>query len=460
MMSEEDKRTLLKKLVDQSISDLEYRQLELAALDDPFLFDALEGYAGVKNHAIAENIAKVDARINEKIKGKKRRSLFVYMMAATFIGLMITASFLFSSKFNQKDNNQIVNNQAAIQTPNVTKDEQIVETGDIRNQNVEITESGVIDKNEGILLSSDMPARSKQEIKRKYNKKNLKENKNNLLVVPAKEFESFENQIFSEVAISESTAASKNDLSELEKSKMVDTSTEGGEVMIAYDAKKSPQDDNTNPLRQKIISIPNSSFLPTTNVPKVWGESNSIIFGKVKDKDGEPIIGAKIIFGKRGTITDVDGSFRFEVDGRDTTLLVTYTGYNDERVAINRNKSDYEVIMNEGQLLDEIVLTGNLLGKGKETIKTKELKSIDNFKLKVEVSMAKELKKKKISTNYYAIIKLFYNTASEKIVLDEIIESSNPEMNDVLKKVIEKHRKAIPSNLVLSNPIRVVVNLK
>lgn len=460
MMSEEDKRTLLKKLVDGSISYLEYRQLELAALDDPFLFDALEGYAGVKNQAVAKNITLVDARIDEKIKEKKRRPFIVFMMAASFIGLVITASFLFSSKFNQNENTQIVTNQKTVQTPNMTKDEQIAETGDIPNQNVEITESGVIDKNEGLLVSSDMPTRSKQEIKRKYNQKNLKENKNNLLVVPAKEFESFDIQNFLEVASSESTTAGKNDLSELEKSNMADTLSEDGEVMIAYDAKKSLQDDKTNPLRQNITSFPNSSLVPAINVPKSGGGMNRIIFGKVKDKDEAPIIGANIIFGKRGTVTDVDGSFRFEVDDRDTTILVTYTGYNDERVAINRDKSNYEVIMDEGQLLDEIVLTGNLSGKGKGTKKTKELKSIDNFKLKVEESMAKELKKKKINKDYYAIIRLFYNTTSQKLVLEEIIETSHPEMNDTLKKVIEKHRKAIPSNIIFSNPIRVDVNLK
>jgi hypothetical protein len=456
-MSKEDKRTLLKKLVDRSISDQEYRQLELAALDDPFLFDALEGYAWVKNQAIAKNIALVDARIDEKINKKRRRPLFIYMMAASFIGLVITASFLFSSKFNQDENTQIVTNQEAIQASNVTKDEQIAETVDISNQNVEVTESTVIDKNEGLLVSSDLPVQSKQVIKRKFNRKNLKGNKNNLLVAPTKEFESFDIQNFLEVASSESTTAGKNDLSELKKSNMADTLSEDGEVMIAYDAKKSLQDDKTNPLRQNITSFPNSSLVPAINVPKSGGGQNRTIYGKVKGRDKEPIIGANIIFGKKGTITDLEGSFRFEIDDRDSTLLVTYTGYNDERIAINRNKSEYEIIMEEGRTLDEVVVTGYLAGSAKGTKKTK---SIDDFKQKVESSMAKELKKKKISTNYYAIIKLFYNTASQKLVLEEIIETSHPEMNDTLKKVIEKHRKAIPSNLIFSNPIRVDVNLK
>ncbi len=457
MMSEEDKRTLLKKLVDRSISDQEYRQLELAALDDPFLFDALEGYAWVKNQAIAKNIALVDARIDEKINKKRLRPLFIYMMAASFIGLVITASFLFSSKFNQDENTQIVTNQEAIQASNVTKDEQIAETVDISNQNVEVTESTVIDKNEGLLVSSDLPVQSKQVIKRKYNRKNLKGNKNNLLVGPTQEFESFESQNFLEVASSESITAGKNDLSELEKSNMADTLSEDGEVMIAYDAKKSLQDDKTNPLRQNITSFPNSSLVPAINVPKSGGGMNRIIFGKVKDKDEAPIIGANIIFGKKGTITDLEGSFRFEIDDRDSTLLVTYTGYNDKRISINRNKSEYEIIMEEGRTLDEVVVTGYLAGSAKGTKKTK---SIDDFKQKVESSMAKELKKKKISTDYYAIFRLFYNTTSKKIVLEEIIETSHPEMNDLLKKVIEKHRKAIPSNLIFSNPIRVDVNLK
>ena len=83
------------------------------------------------------------------------------------------------------------------------------------------------------------------------------------------------------------------------------------------------------------------------------------VSGKVTDIDGIPLIGANIAAKGAeglGTITDVDGMFSLKVPGNIATLVVSYTGYETQEVAIS-SSNVVNVTMSEGKLLDEIVVT-------------------------------------------------------------------------------------------------------
>ena len=82
------------------------------------------------------------------------------------------------------------------------------------------------------------------------------------------------------------------------------------------------------------------------------------ISGVVTDSDGEVLIGANILEKgtTNGTITDIDGSYSLTVsDG--ATLLFSYTGFTDQEMAVG-NQSTIDIALAQGELLDEVVVTG------------------------------------------------------------------------------------------------------
>jgi len=83
------------------------------------------------------------------------------------------------------------------------------------------------------------------------------------------------------------------------------------------------------------------------------------ITGVVNDDTGEPLIGANILAKgtTTGTITDIDGSFSLDVATDATTLVVSFTGYETQEFDIT-NTNVVSVILEQGELLEEVVVTG------------------------------------------------------------------------------------------------------
>ena len=81
--------------------------------------------------------------------------------------------------------------------------------------------------------------------------------------------------------------------------------------------------------------------------------------GRVTDEDGEGIIGASIIEKgtTNGTTTDIDGNFSLNVaDG--ATLVISYTGYNSQEVAVGAD-GVVNVVLTEGLVLGELTVIGS-----------------------------------------------------------------------------------------------------
>ena len=93
------------------------------------------------------------------------------------------------------------------------------------------------------------------------------------------------------------------------------------------------------------------------------------ITGSVIDNAGEPLIGASILAKgtTSGTITDIDGKFSLNVPNASNTLVFSFTGYETQEYDIT-NTSVVDVILQEGQLLDEVVVTGLGIKKEKKAL--------------------------------------------------------------------------------------------
>ena len=93
------------------------------------------------------------------------------------------------------------------------------------------------------------------------------------------------------------------------------------------------------------------------------------ITGMVSDASGESLIGANVISkgSTTGTVTEIDGSFSLEVPDGATILVISYTGYQTQEVDI-LGLSEVNVILAEGRLLDEVVVTALGIEKESKTL--------------------------------------------------------------------------------------------
>lgn len=86
------------------------------------------------------------------------------------------------------------------------------------------------------------------------------------------------------------------------------------------------------------------------------------IRGKVVDNvTKEPIIGATVMNAahKKGTVTDVDGTFTLDVLSLPTRLLVSYIGYKSQEVTVKKLSEEINVELSEDMTkLDEVVVIG------------------------------------------------------------------------------------------------------
>lgn len=94
------------------------------------------------------------------------------------------------------------------------------------------------------------------------------------------------------------------------------------------------------------------------------------ISGTITDTDGEPLIGASILVKgtTSGTVTDIDGKYTLSVPDGSSTLVVSYTGFSSQEVAIG-SSSVIDVSMAESaEVLSEVVVTGLGIKKEKKAL--------------------------------------------------------------------------------------------
>lgn len=112
------------------------------------------------------------------------------------------------------------------------------------------------------------------------------------------------------------------------------------------------------------------------------------IKGKISDPKGEALIGVDI-YAKGtsiGTVTDVDGNYTLNVPAGSNTLVISYTGFVTQEVAIGSNNVVDATLQEETKTLQEVVVTGSgsattkaKLGISVETIKGDRLSQVASY---------------------------------------------------------------------------------
>lgn len=100
-------------------------------------------------------------------------------------------------------------------------------------------------------------------------------------------------------------------------------------------------------------------ILKSTQKERETPQSKDKISGIIKDKNGEPIIGANVVESgtSNGTISDLDGRFVLNVPS-DAILEVSYIGYESVQIPV-KGKNQLDILLHEdSQALNEVVVVG------------------------------------------------------------------------------------------------------
>ena len=118
---------------------------------------------------------------------------------------------------------------------------------------------------------------------------------------------------------------------------------------------------------------------PVSVTNAVTQQKNITVEGIVKEKSGEPIIGANVsVKGTtQGTMTDIDGNFKLSV-APGSVLQISYVGYVTREVAAKAGAPISVVMTEDSQLVDEVVVIGyGTQRKGDVTSAITSIKSED-----------------------------------------------------------------------------------
>ncbi len=109
--------------------------------------------------------------------------------------------------------------------------------------------------------------------------------------------------------------------------------------------------------------------VPTNNAPGSNAQTTNVLQGTVKDKKGEPVIGASVsVKGTSvGTVTDVDGKYSLAVPPGSTTLVVKYIGFKTYEISLA--SGNLNAALEEDALhLEEVVVTAQALKREKRSL--------------------------------------------------------------------------------------------
>lgn len=394
-MKQADKKRLLQKFREGTISAEERRKLDIAALDDDLLFEAMEGYyvEDERPGAVDDLRQKLYNRVTKK---KRKKIIWIPTAVAAMIVLGIIAWWL---------NNDI---NTLGESPQITENIAIIEDAGVEVER-DKEESNSSDEPEELNKIGQAPQVKAKPI---FKEKELPKPENNLLQddtpippPPAEE----ENEVFlgdlnteyTPVEEYEAASASENE-TEVDRNRMEDNSDD-----IAEQAMDSPAADEKDTYSSKMES--RASSAPASGMMKK--AKKEIVFrtikGKVVDINENPLIGASIIAEDYGGTTNFDGEFTLEIPQNISKINVSYTGYSSTEIFIPEGKTnkDLEIVLEEGAALSEVVVINNAMPKPE----------IGEDKFWTFVQNNKKIPKQAIENNISGVVSLTFDVSKKGV---------------------------------------------
>lgn len=206
---------------------------------------------------------------------------------------------------------------------------------------------------------------------------------------------------------------------------------------VASEATNNMQDDAEIDAVQKdqsnILSDANISASSRNKnlASKQISDNKKMISGKVVDENGEPIIGASIKLknSNTGTMTDMNGNYSLQVDANSPEISASYIGF--ETVDIPNAQSHQDIAMKESRLaLNEVVVLG--YGTQRKSSITGSVSSVKEKSLSEFYTDKSKTQKKETTTPKPSVS----NKEYEKYLKDNLIKPLISECSDKKGKVM------------------------
>lgn len=113
----------------------------------------------------------------------------------------------------------------------------------------------------------------------------------------------------------------------------------------------------TNKIRTKTIGLTITFILFC-----LFAQAQTIIKGKVTDKNKQPLPGVNVIVKgtDTGASTNFEGAFSLQIEGTNKTLVFSYLGFSTQNVTVKDGNNNLTIILEEdANQLDDVIITAN-----------------------------------------------------------------------------------------------------
>ena len=386
--------TLFKKYFNKNASRIETRELEQEAQENPYLRDAMEGTDKMSMVNRSTSIENLEDRLAKRIGNKQsKKSPMPWLKLAAGVALLLSVGFfiwrpisngnissveqtekkrvIFEDGFNQKskatNSETTIEEYATSENSNTFSDEE--NESSISNTNAETSEANntsdfsvqlppkqnpPISTNENVVVQNNIPAASP----RKPSANNTPRPSDVVIdgvrlntekVIESDVIERSEVVVDNEIVDTDISVANADDMS-------VDDSVETD--MIAANESSTVKEEAKASMQQGTPIDELASTSAGVRAKKKKANTRQIK-GTLTDENGDALIGASVVEKgtRNGTITDIDGTYSLDVSEDANSLVISYTGFDTQEVALG-NSNQVDISLEQGVELSEVVITG------------------------------------------------------------------------------------------------------
>lgn len=404
---------LLRKYIDGSITEAERHALDKLALDDPFLFDALEGiYVNKKQSSreIEEIQKNIGSSQNNKSTKSRRIVPWQWMSIAAGIFIVMVIGFLIQPKQDMQWNKTTA--ESASRLPSIDKyaaydeaGQEAISESQMAENRMDITDQDTADSIESYATehkdSISSIARFDSSMK-KNEPVSFREEQ-----IAMNDIKSLPNREIDDITSSPTDINNTDDIpisvrgSRTEATNVYIDGIRVSQSSIPNTTKKTEDSESLEPMATNASMAKKSKSKTNEKTRKTSIENDDVlaeditskntkITGYVKDESGLALIGANVLDPKTNaaTLTDIDGKFELNYSSNSELLEISYTGYATKLIPLDGSPT-YDIIMEEGALLDEVVVSQNFGSKVLKSSlqKTRPMQGFDLFTAYVKESI-------------------------------------------------------------------------
>ncbi len=379
-------QALLRQYIDGSISKNDRHELEKLALDDPLLFEAMEGYAIEEASNAKSDLIEIQKSLRPTQRNNRILPLRWFSVAAGIL-LIAVIGFLVRPQMNT------TKSEVELATYEIAKEKPLAELKVITEESIDLEEISRELKNEKLERASLKSNEILGNDQMGSNKK-IKESQKRTNSIKQADIEESEEIVKTEVMITNSEdyvidgVAIQNQSATASQKEPKNTSESPIENYQDDKNRELAQDEifEREPRVGNMMDVESESDFSASSKTKRSAPQTfkPIVRGKVIDSGGNALIGASVFFqgNPNGTLTDLEGKFELKADldklEQQQKLEISYTGY--QSIAVEPIMEREMVFqMKEAQALSEVIVSGKMEAEMDNQKEISPLKGIDHF---------------------------------------------------------------------------------